>query len=104
MEKLINLEEINLANLDMWGFLSITFIENLKHMKFFNLSYNRMEGEIPDPDTWKDWWELEIIELNNNNFSGILPTNWDHLHNLQFLNVGNNSLGNEEPMPVYMGM
>ena len=41
-----------------------------------------MEGEIPDPDTWKDIKHLEIIELNNNNFTGILPTNWDHLQNL----------------------
>ena len=82
MEKLISIEEINLANLEMWGFFSPTIFTKLKHLQFLNLSYNKMEGEIPDPDAWKDIKNLEIIELNNNNFTGILPTNWDHLHNL----------------------
>jgi len=93
MMDLVMLEEINLANLDMWGFISPELIMNLKHVKYFNLAYNKMEGEIPDYDSWEDWIDLEILEINNNNFTGILPTNWNHLHNMQFLNVGNNSLG-----------
>ena len=63
-----------------------------------------MEGEIPDGEDWSKWGKLEILELNNNNFTGILPLKWDYLHNMLYLSVGNNSLGNGLPMPVYHGM
>ena len=88
----------------MYGFFAAEWVVGLKNLRYLNLAFNRMEGEIPDVDGWMQWDHLEILELNNNNFSGILPTKWDHLYNLQFINVANNSLGDAKPMPVYYGM
>ena len=73
MSKLENIEDVNLVNLDMWGLITPELIKGWKKIKTLNMSFNRLEGEIPDIAEWELWTDMKYLELNNNNFTGLLP-------------------------------
>lgn len=52
---LTKLEEINMQWLDMFGFISVDFVKNLKNLKYLNLAHNRLSDSLPDIPEWADW-------------------------------------------------
>eukprot|EP00347_Sterkiella_histriomuscorum_P002582 403367589 len=89
MSQLINLEEINMQHLDMFGHIE-TSITNLIKLKYFNLAYNKMTLELPVTDGWLNMKNLEQIELESNQFSGGLPPQWAQLQSLIYVDVSRN--------------
>lgn len=77
--QLTKLEELNLANLDMYGFITADFVKNLKRLRFLNLSHNRLEKALPQIEDWANWTEINIIELTGNRFTGSIPPAWAKL-------------------------
>jgi len=73
LSQMVNLEEINLVHLDMWGYISDDFVKNLKKLRYLNLANNNLEGTLPDVMEWADMKELKMIELQNNSFTGDIP-------------------------------
>ncbi|KAK2420721.1 receptor protein EIX2 [Trifolium repens] len=64
----------------------------------FDLSNNRLSGEIPD--CWSNFKSLAYIDLSHNNFSGKIPSSMGSLAELQALLLRNNSL--TEEIPLYL--
>ena len=66
------------TNQSSWG---------LSHVDFSN---NRLSGELPK--CWKQWKNLIVLNLDNNNFSGKIEDSIGLLDQLQTLHLRNNSL------------
>ncbi|KAK2420724.1 receptor protein EIX2 [Trifolium repens] len=64
----------------------------------FDLSNNRLSGEIPD--CWSNFKSLAYIDLSHNNFSRKIPTSMGSLVELQALLLRNNSLTEEIPFSL----
>ena len=58
----LDLEEINMVNIGLAGDIGQGIV-NLTKLRFLNLSYNSMEGVIPDNPGWINMINLEIVEL-----------------------------------------
>ena len=56
-----------------------------------------MDGTIPEEIF--DLTSLLLLDLDNNNFSGMISQNFRELTNLRFLTIGNNDF-DEQPLPV----
>ena len=100
---LVDLEELNLSKVEMSGALSkgaglSTNILGLKRLKFLNLSNNRLKGPIVDEEGWADFTQLEMIELQNNRFTGEIPRNWAYLTELTYVNLSNNTFTGTIPV------
>lgn len=61
--ELRDLEELNLAYLDMPGIIRNEFVEKLTKLRRLNLSYNRLSGGLPNIDNWVAMKDLRSIEL-----------------------------------------
>ena len=62
----------------------------LTKLKYINISHNQLNTELPDFEEWKDFVDLEIIEISHNIIFGTVPTNWAYLPNLVYINGANN--------------
>ena len=74
--KLTQLEEINLSHLDMTGTIDYDFVEELPNLRYLNLANNKLMGDLPNIDDWRNMRELRMLELQNNSFTGRIPQIW----------------------------
>jgi Leucine-rich repeat (LRR) protein len=65
-------------------------LKNLKRLKHFNLSYNRIGSSIPDFKEWDEFKDLETLELQENKISGLIPTGFTKLPSLLYINLSHN--------------
>uniref|UniRef100_A0A0A0KI45 Malectin-like domain-containing protein n=2 Tax=Cucumis sativus TaxID=3659 RepID=A0A0A0KI45_CUCSA len=87
---------LNLTNMDLSGSLSPS-IANLTALSGIWLGNNSLSGPIPDLSTLK---LLEIVHLEDNNFSGEIPSSLGNLARLQELFLYNNNLTGEVPQSL----
>ncbi|XP_038876012.1 putative leucine-rich repeat receptor-like serine/threonine-protein kinase At2g14440 [Benincasa hispida] len=87
---------LNLTSMDISGSLSPS-IANLTALSGLWLGNNSLSGPIPDLSTLK---LLEIVHLEDNNFSGEIPSSLGNLPRLQELFLYNNNLTGEVPQSL----
>ena len=84
------LHRLDLSHNAFSGTLGADFmIRNINHGEIINLSFNQLEGTVPD--SIDDIKPLAALLLQHNRFSGPLP-DFSHLANLRHLNVAHNKL------------
>ncbi|XP_019162178.1 PREDICTED: LRR receptor-like serine/threonine-protein kinase GSO1 [Ipomoea nil] len=96
---LINLQAASLLHLSNNKFVgSISFLCSISSaISSIDLSYNQLSGEIPDCWNKNFVFELSILNLANNCFSGKVPHSLGSLLKLESLHLRNNNLTGELP-------
>lgn len=72
------------------------YLENWEMIELTLGGYG-IEGEIPEWMGGGNWHELEVLALDGNDFSGLIPQSLGNLIWLDSLNLANNSLSGEIP-------
>lgn len=65
--QLTNLQYLNVSFNELWGILPDGPYENLRHIKQLDVSNNNLSGRYPR--RWKHWEQLQVILLQNNQFT-----------------------------------
>ncbi|KAJ4750464.1 Leucine-rich repeat protein kinase family protein [Rhynchospora pubera] len=86
-------ESLNLTNAGLSGFLP-TEIANMTALQHIQLSGNNLSGHIPDMSNLKN---LATLHLDNNQFTGSIPSSLGGLENLKELFLQNNKLSGKIP-------
>ncbi|KAG6626448.1 hypothetical protein CIPAW_15G048900 [Carya illinoinensis] len=73
-------------------------IGNLFRLKVLNISYNRIEGELPSNRS--QWTQLKILDLTENNIEGRIPEELSYLTKLEALKLGKNLLSGAIPPSI----
>ncbi|KAL4627808.1 hypothetical protein ACB092_05G192300 [Castanea dentata] len=76
--------------------LSLT---NLTNLSLLCMGHNLISGEL-DPRLFSNWTRLEFLELQNNNFSGVIPPQIGLLTNLKQLALMNNHIFGSIPPDI----
>ncbi|CAI0438856.1 unnamed protein product [Linum tenue] len=66
----------------------------LRGLEYLNLSYNSLDGEIPNLEKM---WSLRALDLSHNALSGEIPQNISNLQDLAVLNLSFNSFSGSVP-------
>ncbi|KAL2316692.1 hypothetical protein Fmac_030568 [Flemingia macrophylla] len=72
-------------------------LSNLSYLQVLDLQKNKLVGILPSFS--KNEW-LNSLNLNDNQFEGLLPESWTNCTNLNFLNLGNNKI--EDTFPHWL--
>ncbi|CAL5052252.1 unnamed protein product [Urochloa decumbens] len=91
-ENLTNIRELNLSDNQFNGSLPKALLV-LPHLKILDLSENSLVGNIPiSSSSDEEPASLEVLNLNNNDMSGALPTEqaFQYLRNIRELHLGSN--------------
>ncbi|XP_076961048.1 receptor-like protein EIX2 [Bidens hawaiensis] len=73
-------------------------IQESRLLKVLNLADNNLSGVIPD--CWGTWDSLEVVNFENNRLSGGIPKSVGELSLLRSLNIRNNNLSGIIPLSV----
>ncbi|KAH7514309.1 hypothetical protein FEM48_Zijuj11G0075300 [Ziziphus jujuba var. spinosa] len=90
------LVELDLSNNSLSGDISHFLCHPLatpNNLSILHLGRNHFSGNIPD--CWMHWPELEVINLDDNNLTGKIPSSVESLQSLLSLHLRNNSLSGE---------
>ncbi|KAM7252497.1 hypothetical protein ACFE04_024380 [Oxalis oulophora] len=120
LTRLNSLQSLDLSHNSLSGVLPKS-MNSMPNLRRIDLSYNKLSGSLPKlPKTlnelalksnllsgsiqsfsFADLTQLEVIELSENSFSGVLQSWFFRLQSLQQVNLSNNSLTRVEiPTPV----
>ncbi|KAL5719897.1 non-specific serine/threonine protein kinase [Ranunculus cassubicifolius] len=88
---LSNLESFDVVLNHLTGKLPVDIGLTLPGVKYFSIGGNQFFGHIPT--SLFNASKLETIDLSKNNFTGKVPLEVGNLKNIQWLNLGRNSLG-----------
>ncbi|XP_039053188.1 receptor-like protein EIX2 [Hibiscus syriacus] len=93
--ELSSLKDFEVSKNQLNGSLS-EFVCNssVASLSVLNIDTNLLSGEIPD--CWNFWWSLRILNLENNNLTGIILSSLGDA-SLEMLNLRNNSMFGELP-------
>lgn len=94
---LYNISSINILSITMnhlTGSLPQNMFITLPNLQVFLADNNQLSGPIPL--SLSNMSNIQIFDVSSNNITGRVPTNLQFLHNLEYLNLGNNSLGRGE--------
>ncbi|XP_019162600.1 PREDICTED: probable LRR receptor-like serine/threonine-protein kinase At4g36180 isoform X3 [Ipomoea nil] len=95
---LINPQEASILHLSNNKFVgSISFLCSISSATSIDLSYNQLSGEIPDCWNKSFVFDLSVLNLANNRFSGKIPHSLGSLLLLESLHLRNNNLIGELP-------
>ncbi|KAF8021081.1 hypothetical protein BT93_G1492 [Corymbia citriodora subsp. variegata] len=121
------LEHLDLSNNDLRGIFPAVILENGQWLKFFDVSENKLEGELlKNLSTFCNLQvlrlcynkfsgrisdikgnalicgqsNLKIVDVSNNNFSGHLPNQFGNFKDLEFLDLSWNSISGPIPTSV----
>ncbi|KAK1324670.1 putative LRR receptor-like serine/threonine-protein kinase [Acorus calamus] len=84
------INEIRLSSFNLSGAISWTFLSNLTHLQWLDLSKNALEGSIPRP-FWSSQ-SLVDVDLSSNSLGGTVGS--ESTSNIQSLNLSNNRFTN----------
>ncbi|GLT92099.1 hypothetical protein SLE2022_099560 [Rubroshorea leprosula] len=102
-----HLRYLDISNSGISSIIPSWFFDSSHQMNFWNLSHNRIHGQLPSFSTLNDslpWFvfNLKFLDLSNNLLSGslfnflCLGVN-EHINQMYVLNLGNNVLSGELP-------
>ncbi|XP_027091698.1 uncharacterized protein [Coffea arabica] len=89
---------INITSSGIRGTLGHLNFSSLPHLTTIDLSQNALYGTIPS--NIGNLSRLVLLNLESNNFSGVIPIQISHLTNLRYLSLSNNSLHGSIPKEV----
>ena len=92
------LEFINASGNLLCGELREDFLSNFQTLRTLDLSFNKMEGTLPD--AFGTLSKMQDLNLAGNSFSGVLPESMSVLTNLRQLKLYSNELTGD--LPVYL--
>ncbi|KAI3748946.1 hypothetical protein L6452_12404 [Arctium lappa] len=73
-------------------------IQEPRQLKLLNLANNNLSGVIPD--CWVNWDSLFVLNFENNRLSGGIPKSVGDVSSLRSLNMRKNNLSGKLPAPV----
>ncbi|GJY21595.1 leucine-rich repeat protein [Tanacetum coccineum] len=97
----LNLDFIDLSYNNISGSLGqylCSKIQEPRLLRVLNLGNNNMSGVIPD--CWINWESLIILNLEKNRFSGIIPPSLGNISSLASLDMRNNRLFGSLPVSL----
>ncbi|XP_047947660.1 receptor-like protein EIX2 [Salvia hispanica] len=94
---LTNLRILDLSHNFLSSISSFTLGSVLESLEVLKLSYNKLNGSIPD---LKAFPSLKELHLGKNNFTGSIPLSIGHLSKLQLLYLSFNSLEGLVPLSI----
>eukprot|EP01038_Epipyxis_sp_PR26KG_P013911 gene13911-18653_t len=108
MNNLTNLNDIFLQNNYLTGFIPNKFFQILTLYEV-NLYENYLSGEIPsfynsNNDNKINYYNMKYLQLQNNYFSGSLPSSIGLLTNLTGFRIQNNIFSNKIPNEIYQNL
>ncbi|CAA7019011.1 unnamed protein product [Microthlaspi erraticum] len=96
-----NLNRLEVLSLSSNGFLGQvpSSFSNLSQLTYLDMSYNEFIGSFP---LLTNLSMLQVLQLTNNHFSGVLNPNSSlfKLHQLRFLNLGYNNFSSSLPLEL----
>ncbi|PWA71937.1 Leucine-rich repeat-containing protein [Artemisia annua] len=75
-----------------------TKVQESRLLKVLNLANNNLSGVIPD--CWVNWDSLAVLNIENNRLSGGIPESVGELSSLRSLNMRRNNLAGKLPLSV----
>ncbi|XP_026444357.1 receptor-like protein 12 [Papaver somniferum] len=101
ISKLKNLASFDVSNNTLSGKISIEIGKRLSNYYSINLAGNQLSGSIPSSICSKSSRSsLQIVDLSNNRFSGVIPNTLGYCKDLQSLNLGSNNLTGNIPNEI----
>ncbi|KAG5523229.1 hypothetical protein RHGRI_035148 [Rhododendron griersonianum] len=94
---LVNLTVVDLRQNRLTGNLPPSFFSNCTLLKNVDLSFNFLEGNIPEIGSCQDLWNLNLY---NNNFTGEIPFSITNATSMENLDVEYNFLSGELPSKI----
>ncbi|PWA54139.1 hypothetical protein CTI12_AA364360 [Artemisia annua] len=97
----VNLDFLDLSHNSISGSLDqylCSEIQEPRLLRILNLGNNNMSGVIPD--CWINWESLIILNLEKNRFSGIIPSSLGNISSLASLKMRNNRLFGSLPVSL----
>lgn len=94
-----SLVSISLAGNGLTGVFPSSLV-GLASLQTIRLAGNRLHGLLPNGTNWRSTG-LEVLDVQQNNFSGPIPTSFDKLSQLRELNLAQNALSG--PIPATLG-
>ncbi|XP_058093861.1 MDIS1-interacting receptor like kinase 2-like isoform X2 [Magnolia sinica] len=95
---LYKLTSLDLSTNNLYGILPLS-MANLSHISELNISSNEISGKL-DPIFFTNWTKLISFQLQNNQFTGNIPSEIRLLTNLQILNLGGNKINGSIPWEI----
>lgn len=103
MEHLVRLMSLDLSHNHLTGSIPGSVMGKMKSMQIFlNLSYNLLDGNIPQELGMLE--AVQAIDLSNNNLSGIIPKTLGGCRNLFSLDLSGNKLSGSIPAEALVQM
>ncbi|MCD7451672.1 hypothetical protein HAX54_012993 [Datura stramonium] len=90
------LVEVYLDRNAFTGSLQLSFLPN---MKFFDISSNKIQGQLP-PNMGSIFPNILRFKMSNNMLEGMLPSSFSDMNNLQFLDLSDNKLSGDLPIEM----
>jgi Leucine-rich repeat (LRR) protein len=94
MEKLVNLQSLQITNVGFTG--SLSFLDQYKSLQHIDANGNRFTGELP---SFSQLTDLTFVYLAMNQLTGRVP-DMSNLRHLRFLNMSGNSLNGPLQFPT----
>lgn len=92
------LGKLDLSNNAFTSLEKSSFIP-MTHLNFLNLSFNRLQGDIPIPVISLPYGVV-ALDYSNNGFSSILPNFGRYLNNVVYINLSKNRLHGHVPTSI----
>nr|GEV59137.1 leucine-rich repeat-containing protein [Tanacetum cinerariifolium] len=96
-----DIDFVDLSTNRLSGYLNrflCTKVHEPSQLKVLNLANNNLSGVVPD--CWVNWGSLAVLSVENNRLSGGIPESMGEISSLKSLNMRRNNLAGKLPLSV----